>query len=365
MLNKDFGHWTVLKEVDINEYIGFVYVVKFENGKKYIGAKKIWKRIKTPPSSFKRGPRLGFEESDWKTYTTSSKLVNALIEENINVEEFVIVGWYKSWGKTLMAEMEMQLANDVLIDDAWLNKQIGGHFNPSCFDDLTQDDISKWMNFEKGNAHVNYPMMYKLGNKTKYVHPNDVEKYTNAGWQMGRSPDEKANTIHIVSKYKIWDCENKLEINIENQNKFARDNNLDSPHMTRLLKGELDFIGNGRYSLLPSIRRQFYKYKEVGSNLYFITDSEVVSHYGLKRNGHVKLLRDKIIEPLIVESKKDYIERLKNIDIIEYVRHVNIIPLMENSFKDFKNSYSEKEFNEIMDWIVKYVDYLKRYKNES
>ncbi|UQJ95442.1 hypothetical protein ALHIDCOG_00054 [Klebsiella phage CPRSB] len=37
---QDYGHWKTLREVDINNYIGFVYVITFENGKNTWGLKR-------------------------------------------------------------------------------------------------------------------------------------------------------------------------------------------------------------------------------------------------------------------------------------------------------------------------------------
>lgn len=321
MLNLDYGHWKSLKDVDINNYIGFTYILKLSNGKKYIGAKKIWKVIKSPPSTYKRLPKNGFIESDWKTYSSSSKFVAEYINDGVTIDEYLIIGWYPSWGKTLMAEMELQLTNDVLRDPSWLNKQIGGRFNPACFDDFTEDDIARWMSYDKPNAHVSYPVMYKIGHKTKYVGPEKVDQYLKDGWQFGRSKDEKIVIVYSVSKYELYDNELEKNITVENQNKFALDNGLSSPHLSRLLRGEMDFVG--KYSLLPEYRRKMHRYKDVETGKLFLTQVDLVEHFGLKRGSHNKLVKSGRVVELDVESREKYMERLKGINFIERVKYID------------------------------------------
>lgn len=147
MIVEHFGHWKVLNTpqmkreggiVDLSKYIGFVYVISFSDGTKYIGAKKIWKRITRPPNTFKRGPNKGFEQSDWRSYTSSSSVVNERIENGVLPTEYLIVGFYDTWGKTLYAEATLQIKVNIFepMDGkyVWLNFQIEGMFTKSCWD---------------------------------------------------------------------------------------------------------------------------------------------------------------------------------------------------------------------------------------
>lgn len=353
-----YGHWSVLKEADIRDYLGFVYVITFDDGRKYIGAKKIWKRIKTAPSTFKRGPKAGFEESDWKSYTSSSSEVNKLINENINPKEYLIVGWYSTWGKTLMAEMEMQLANDVLRDSMWLNKQIGGQFNPNCYDDLTSDDISKYINFEKGNEHVNWQTMYKIGHKTKYVKPEDVCDYIDNGWQIGRSKSEKQSAIHICHEYKLWDYQENKPVFVKHQANFARENNITAGHLSRVLSGELDLAG-GRYGLPPDIARRQFKYRVIENDKLFSMDKDVEEYFGVGRGMIRRLLKDKKVERLDVETRQDFKARVSTYNLVEKIKIENTSILMENSFKDVTNNMSSAERFELIGWLKQYIEYLE------
>lgn len=137
----DYGHWAITKPVDIRKYLGFTYLVEFTNGKKYIGAKKIWRRIKQSPSEFKRGPRKGFEQSDWRTYMSSSNDIAGMILDGIEIKRMVITGWYKNWGTTLYAEAVQQITNRVLSKNDWLNYQIEGHFVKGCDDESVETAV--------------------------------------------------------------------------------------------------------------------------------------------------------------------------------------------------------------------------------
>ncbi|AJD81893.1 Phage protein [Yersinia phage phiR1-RT] len=354
----DYGHWTVFEEADIKKYIGFVYVITFENGKKYVGAKKIWKRIKAAPDTFKRGPKKGFEESDWKMYTSSSNELNQMLENGIVPKEYLIVGWYPTWGKTLMAEMEMQLANDVLRSNVWLNKQIGGHFNPNCFDDLTESDVTRWLEFDKGNEHVLWPTMYKIGQRTKYVRPEETEKYIKDGWQFGRSRAEKHSTIYTCSNYEIWDYLENKAVKVENQAEFARQNNITAGHLTKLLKGELDLIKD-RWGLNPDISRQRFKFALPDMSLKFLSNSDVETYFASTRGSCNKFLKENKIVKLEIEDKKSHIEKLSKLNLVQIKRTTLTSVVMLNSFKDIVNPLSSEEKSETIEWLKQYISYLK------
>lgn len=309
---QDYGHWSVLREVDLNTVLGFVYVITFEDGKKYIGAKKIWKRIKTPPSTYKRSPKRGFEMSDWRTYTSSSNEVNEMINSGVYPSSYLIVGWYDSWGKTLMAEAEMQLQNNVLTSDIWLNKQIGGHFNPNCYDELTQEDIVRYSRYEVGNIHTSYPVMYKFGHKTKYVNPDEIEKYLNDGWEFGRSPLEKVpNAKKTIKVFSLYDISSNEIVHVENQKEWAIKNNVLPEHLSRLLSGDLDSI-QCRWSLPPEIRRKTVCVID-GEGREFTSIQECDAANGFKRGATAYRLKNKLdgFKKIKIESRAEYKKRLR------------------------------------------------------
>lgn len=77
----DYGHWKG-KRFNPDDYLGFVYeITNTTNGKKYIGQKQLHFKVKKPPLKGRKNKRHSTKESDWRTYTGSSKSLNADIEK--------------------------------------------------------------------------------------------------------------------------------------------------------------------------------------------------------------------------------------------------------------------------------------------
>ena len=264
----NYGHWKTLKEVDIKDYIGFVYVVEFSNGTKYIGAKKIWKTIKLPPSSFKK--KKVFFESDWKTYTSSSSEVNGNISKGIMPSNYIIVGFYKTWGSTLFAEAMMQLKNNVLGDDEWLNKHIEGHFTKSCLDDNIEKDIKTWEEYVKGNI----------------------------------SP------IDIPCSGSLYDIVRGSVVNIDNVFSFCSENSINPSTFDRLMEGDIDILAE-RYMLLPDMQRSVVMYSV--EDRKYNSRADILKGENLTAKELNSNIKDGIIVKYPVEDRKTYKERLKNV----------------------------------------------------
>lgn len=257
------GHWCLLntpqmqEEVDLGKYIGFVYVMSFEDGSKYIGAKKIWKRITKPPCTFKRGPNKGFEQSNWRDYTSSSNVVNEMIDNGIEPSEYLIVGFYDSWGKTLYAEALLQIGVNIFGNDIWLNNQIEGHFTRSCYDDSV---------LENNKCYIDYLL----------------------GAQIG------------VIRHDIT-------LDIESQGKLIKDAPMNDlmPYepFKQLIEGRIDEYNN--ITLPINIRRKTWKYKY--KNRFYNTQKELKEVLDIpvkdwEENG--------VITNPKIESRQAYISRL-------------------------------------------------------
>lgn len=263
----DYGHWKTLKDVDIKDYIGFVYVIEFSNGTKYIGAKKIWKTIKAPPSSFKK--KKDFTESDWKTYTSSSNEVNGNIESGIYPKNYIIVGFYKTWGATLFSEALMQLENNVLGSDEWLNKHIEGHFTKSCLDENIRKDISNWTEYVNGN-----------------IEP-----------------------IEVPVPERLYDIVSNSIINIDNIYTFCTKNSLNASTVARLLDGDIDVLAE-RYMLPPELQRAVVMYT-IGDKAYLDRKS-ILEDQNITTKELNSLIKDGKIKFHSVEDRKTFKARLKN-----------------------------------------------------
>jgi hypothetical protein len=79
----ELGHWIIEEGTVINdETFGFIYeITNTVTNKKYIGKKQCQSRIKRKPLKGKKRNRIDFKESDWKSYTSSSKELNEEIQK--------------------------------------------------------------------------------------------------------------------------------------------------------------------------------------------------------------------------------------------------------------------------------------------
>lgn len=112
-----YGHWKSLqqpKETDV----GFVYEVREKSTKcKYFGIKKLKKKIRRKPLKGKKRVRIDYVESDWKSYTTSSPIMQQKIKENPDDYEFVILCFCDSVSDMKAREAYYQL--QCYIDGNW------------------------------------------------------------------------------------------------------------------------------------------------------------------------------------------------------------------------------------------------------
>ena len=120
----DTGHWLINEDVYIFENMfGFIYEITNKvNGKKYIGKKQCVRKIKRKPLKGKTRNRIDQKESDWKTYTSSSKELNEDIQkygkENF---EFCILKVCGSKWELGYEEIKEQIARDVLRRNDYYN----------------------------------------------------------------------------------------------------------------------------------------------------------------------------------------------------------------------------------------------------
>ena len=119
--------WTYKGKVftsdDIGDYKGFVYVItEVSTGKKYIGKKVFWNKIKRPPLKGKKRKRIDYVESKWKDYFGSSENVNQLVEEKgPDAFKREILHLCKSLGEMSYRELQEQMDRQVLFSDEYYN----------------------------------------------------------------------------------------------------------------------------------------------------------------------------------------------------------------------------------------------------
>lgn len=111
--NSDYGHWDIsnVGEFDPAEWFGYVYeITQKSTGKTYIGRKQFrFKRQKTKTNLSRTKP------SDWLDYSSSSALVNSLIEETGHDDfEFRILKLCSGKCELNYEEENLQREKDVL-----------------------------------------------------------------------------------------------------------------------------------------------------------------------------------------------------------------------------------------------------------
>jgi hypothetical protein len=120
----ELGHWILTEGTVINdETFGFIYeITNTVTNKKYIGKKQCQSRIKRKPLKGKKRNRIDFKESDWKSYTSSSKELNEEIEK-YGKDKFIFKILRTCDSKWALAyyEIKEQIDKNVLFKDDYHN----------------------------------------------------------------------------------------------------------------------------------------------------------------------------------------------------------------------------------------------------
>jgi len=111
----------------IEEYVGFVYLVTdLSNNKKYVGKKNFWSIRRLPPLKGKTRKRTVKKESDWQDYFGSSEQVKLLVEsQGRNNFKREILHLCSTKGLMSYLEAKEQFEREVLFSDEYYNEFIG------------------------------------------------------------------------------------------------------------------------------------------------------------------------------------------------------------------------------------------------
>lgn len=122
---------------------GFVYrITHVDSGTKYIGRKYFTStRRKIVPGKVRR--KVVTTESNWKTYTSSSKELNALIDAHgRDAFDFEILAFAETKGACNFLEEAVQHVSGCLYDDSYLNGNIGnGSFRSVKISDSLKESL--------------------------------------------------------------------------------------------------------------------------------------------------------------------------------------------------------------------------------
>ena len=120
----DLGHWTTELVTENNKVpYGFIYLItNLTNNKKYIGKKQCMTVLKRRPLKGKKNKRHEERETDWRTYTSSSRELNDDIQllgkENF---KFEILKFCDSKWTLAYEEAKIQFEEEVLLKDEYYN----------------------------------------------------------------------------------------------------------------------------------------------------------------------------------------------------------------------------------------------------
>jgi len=122
----ELGHWRLAEGLEYNpSAFGFIYEISnnsLSSPKKYIGKKQCVSKVKRKPLKGKTRNRIDHKESDWKTYTGSSKELNEDIakygKENFT---FTILEWCGSKWELGYKEIKRQIEQDVILSESFYN----------------------------------------------------------------------------------------------------------------------------------------------------------------------------------------------------------------------------------------------------
>lgn len=84
MADIDYGHWKTTKvgKFDPQDFFGFVYrITNTKTKMQYVGCKQLHRIEKKPPLKGKKNKRHFKKDSDWRSYTGSSKRLNEDIDK--------------------------------------------------------------------------------------------------------------------------------------------------------------------------------------------------------------------------------------------------------------------------------------------
>ena len=106
--------------INIEDYLGFVYIIENESKKKwYIGQKKFWFKKTLPPLKGKIRKRKKLVESDWLDYTGSSDALNADIASGDTISKTIIHLCETKWEMNYLEALEQFHRQALLTEESY------------------------------------------------------------------------------------------------------------------------------------------------------------------------------------------------------------------------------------------------------
>ena len=125
---EDLGHWVRVENIETfgdesKEYFGFVYRITLPSGYWYLGSKQLQSKKKLKPLKGNINARRKVVESDWKTYSSSSNIINDYITKNGKEGILFEILYLTKGGKFELkyCEMREQVLKNCLFEENCLN----------------------------------------------------------------------------------------------------------------------------------------------------------------------------------------------------------------------------------------------------
>lgn len=118
-------------EEELNDYIGFVYVItERETNMKYVGKKLFYRKKILPVTKTRKRRKHTLVESDWRKYYGSNEQVKENVQKSgEDAYEREILRLCKSRGECSYYEAKEQFDRDVLLRDDYFNGIINCRIN--------------------------------------------------------------------------------------------------------------------------------------------------------------------------------------------------------------------------------------------
>lgn len=111
----DNGHWNFPSIIDTSMWFGFIYrITELDTGREYVG-KKNFRSMRRVTVKGRKNKKITYKDSDWKSYTGSSKELNEQISlKGMSNYKFDILSLHETKGSLYYAEVRLQVMENVL-----------------------------------------------------------------------------------------------------------------------------------------------------------------------------------------------------------------------------------------------------------
>lgn len=189
-----YGHWNCNFEIDFEKTVSFVYNITVMNHQ-YIGFKNLYKKVYALPL-----PNIK-TESNWKIYTSSSRLLNHMLH-NGNVGYFEIIKTFESSSEAMAYERKLLSDVDAMHNSLYLNNSNGFSLSSS---ELLERDVA-------------------ISNSIKILWKDETYRTKTIEGQNGRIPWNKGLIYSDEHKLKMSKIGKELWSDEDFYNKHVRRN---------------------------------------------------------------------------------------------------------------------------------------------